>query len=271
MNLASIRPALALAVALLLNGCASDVRVTHEGLNGVLWMQTSGEYWAACTSTFASARTEFDRALADTACTAALEQSGDASRLPPAVILDADETVLDNSIFQAGLTATNTFFTPDKFKAWCAEERAGAVPGAAEFCRYAFEKGATIVILTNRDASVEDATRRNMEKLGFPAHPERVLVIGKSGESDKGPRRKKLCERYRVVLIVGDQLQDFVSIPKGSDAAQRLQLAHDHAARWGRQWIALPNPAYGDWERALMDPKATDEENLKKKFEALKR
>jgi len=38
-----------------------------------------------------------DRAMADRAWTAALEQTGDFASKPPAVILDVDETVLDNS------------------------------------------------------------------------------------------------------------------------------------------------------------------------------
>lgn len=264
----------ALAFAIALAGCAGESpsqRATHESLNSVLWMQTSGEYWAACATTYAEARGNLDRALADPGWTAALEQTGDASKLPPAVILDVDETTLDNSVFQARLASTNTFFTPDKFSDWCREEHAGVVPGVAEFCKYAVSKGVTLLFVTNRDAKVSDATLHNFEKAGLPFDPAHVQVIGKSGDSDKGPRRKAICEKYRVVLLVGDQLQDFLTIPKGTSAADRSELAKKNADKWGRQWIALPNPAYGDWERALIDPKATDEENLKRKYEALRK
>ncbi|MCC6738637.1 MAG: hypothetical protein IT452_06295 [Planctomycetia bacterium] len=262
-----------LALLLVLAGCCAappPARVTHESLNAVLWMQASAEYAVACETVYAAARSELDRALADAARAAALEQGEGAAALPPAVVFDVDETVLDNQRFQARLAATGTTFSVPAFSAWCREEQAGAVPGALEFCRYASSKGVFLVFLTNRDAAVADATRSNLAKLGFPADAARAAVIGKSGESDKGPRRREVCGKHRVVLLVGDQLQDFVSVPKGSDNARRRELAAANAARWGRDWFALPNPSYGDWERALVDPKGTDEENLKRKFGALR-
>lgn len=261
-----------LALLVLAAGCASPpppapAHNSHESLHAVLWMQTSSEYAAACETVYAAARSELDRALEDRSRTAALEQEGDASALPPAVVFDIDETVLDNQVFQARLAADGGPFRMEALRAWWGEERAGAVPGALEFCRYAAGRGVALVFLTNRDDAATAATARNLEKLGFPA----AVVIGKSGESDKGPRRKSVCAKYRVVLLVGDQLQDFVSVPKGAGAEKRRELAAAHAARWGRSWFALPNPSYGDWERALVDPRAGDEENLRKKVEALKR
>jgi len=259
------------ALVFVLAGCASGTRVTHENLNGVLWIQTSAEYYAACTNTYAAARGQLDRALADPAWTAPLEQTGGAATLPPAVVLDVDETVLDNSAFQANLTATNGNWSREAWNAWCREERAGVVPGAVDFCNYAVEKGVTLLFITNRDAQVAEATMHNFAKVGLPFDPARVQVIGKTAESDKAARRKALCEKYRIVLLVGDQLGDFLSVPKETPAADRILLAKREAERWGRQWIALPNPTYGDWEHILTDSKASDEEKLKEKFGLLKR
>lgn len=269
----ALRPAVlaaALVAAILSAGCGSSARLTHENLNGLLWMQTSGEYRAACLTAYRTATTQMEKALADPGWTAALEQSGDLSALPPAVILDADETVLDNSAYQARLAKTSGAFALDTWNAWCREERATAVPGAADFCRLAVEKGVTLLFVTNRDADLAEATLRNLGKAGFPSDPRRVQVIGKVAESDKGPRRSDLSRRYRILLLIGDQLGDFVSVPKAASSTDRAALAEQNAARWGTKWIALPNCTYGDWERSLVDSKRSDEENLKAKFGRLR-
>src|SRR5215203_940023 len=80
----------------------------HENLNAVAWMQTSLEYQASAVQAYRLAARQLDEALADRSWTAAIEQTGDASKLPPAVVLDIDETVLDNSPFQARVVRNNT-------------------------------------------------------------------------------------------------------------------------------------------------------------------
>ena len=261
---------LSAVASLAISGCGSSARLTHENLNGLLWTQTSGEYPAACMTAYRTATTLLDKALADPGWTAANEQSGDFSSLAPAVVLDVDETALDNSAFQARMAKTAGFWTLEGWNAWCAEERAGAVPGAADFCRVAVEKGVTLLFVTNREATLNDATLRNLGKAGFPSDPRRVQVIGKSGDSDKGPRRAELSKKYRVLLLIGDQLGDFVSVPKGASPSDRKALAERNADRWGSRWIGLPNCTYGDWERGIVDSKKSDAENLKTKFSLLR-
>ncbi|MBK8233806.1 MAG: 5'-nucleotidase, lipoprotein e(P4) family [Candidatus Eisenbacteria bacterium] len=269
----AVRPVITAALlgaALLSAGCGSSARLTHENLNGLLWMQTSGEYRAACLTAYRTATTQMEKALADPGWTAALEQSGDLSALAPAVILDADETALDNSAYQSRLAKSSRGFAPDTWSAWCREELATAVPGASDFCRAAVERGVTLLFVTNRDTQLAESTLRNLGKAGFPNDPRRVQVIGKTAESDKGPRRADLSRRYRILLLVGDQLGDFVSVPNGASSTDRAALAEQNAAMWGTRWIALPNCTYGDWERSLVDSKRSDEENLKAKFGRLR-
>lgn len=250
------------------------LRHTHENLNAVLWMRTAVEYRASAEQAYRLARMQLDAALADPTWTAAVEQTGDATSLPPAVVLDLDETVFDNSEFQARLVATGTPYSEDSWNDWCREERAHAVPGAASFLTYAArQRHVTPIYITNRSHEVEDATRATLNRLGIPVDPsdDGVLTIGEHGwRSDKGERRRYVAGRYRILLLVGDDFGDFVSGATAS-SKERAALETRYADRWGLRWIVLPNPAYGSWERAIwnFDATLTDQQQLAAKFQAI--
>ncbi len=217
-------------------------------------MQTSAEYHALAVATFARAKTELDQALADRSWTAALEQQGEIADLPPAVIADLDETLLDNSAYEAGRIRAGLRFEEESFRAWVNRAEAREIPGAAEFARYAAERGVTVFYVTNRAAPLEEATRVNLAALGFPIAGDRdtVLMAGERPEwgSDKATRRTEVARSFRILLLLGDDLGDFVS---GAQAPpeDRRALAERFADRWQTRWILLPNPDYGSWERAL--------------------
>ena len=173
---------------------AAGNAAAHENLNAVLWLQTALEFEASAVQAYRLAHLQLDAALPDPMWTAAIEQQGDASKLPPAVIVDIDETVLDNSYYQARLIRDNAVFATPTWDAWVAEARATAVPGAVEFSKYAASKGVAIFYVSNRTANLEEATRKNLAALGFPllAGVDTVLVRGERPEwyaSAKGPRR----------------------------------------------------------------------------------
>jgi acid phosphatase len=218
-----------------------------------------------------------DEALSDRSWTAALEQSGDFAELPPAVILDVDETVLDNSPHQARLIQKTEVFNSETWHAWCREAKALPIPGALEFTRYAADNGVTVFYVTNRRHVVEEATRDNLKALGFPIDQGGEDTLYTRGErdawqaSDKSPRRTEVASRYRILLLLGDNLGDFVSGVHVS-VAERDALGESHQAYWGTRWIMLPNPQYGSWEGALIDfdYNLPDEEKLRRKFDALK-
>jgi len=266
---------------------APAVRHTHENLNAVLWMQTSVEYRGLTTQIYRGAQVALDRALKDAKSTAAVEQTGDPSALPPAVILDLDETVLDNSAFQARQVADSTpvkgiGYDPAAWARWVGEEKSGAIPGAVEFLEYARARGVTPIYVTNRsvndaDGHGEAATRNVLRRLGVPVDEttDTVLVRGENGwdSSDKGPRRAFVAQHYRILLLVGDNFEDFVSVPpEGRSMAARDALAAKYADRWGTQWIVLPNPTYGSWEQAvtLGAPQGDDAAALALKHAALR-
>ncbi len=227
----------------------------NPGFQSTLWVQTAAEYRAAAESAYNVARAALEAGRSRPGGSAALEQTGDATALPPAVILDVDETVLDNSPYQAWMIRERKLsYTPESWAAWVGRAEAQPVPGALEFTRYAARSGVAVFYVTNRDRSEEAATRVNLEKMGFPVTSEvdAVLTRGERPEwgSDKTSRRALVAASHRLVLLVGDDFGDFVSI-EGLSPQQRAELVQTHRGRWGRDWIILPNPMYGSWERAL--------------------
>jgi len=242
--------------------------IAHENLNATLWVQTALEYDATTLQAYRLAQIQLEAALADPKWTAAIEQKGDPSRLPPAVIVDVDETVLDNSYYQARMIRDNTAYSTATWDPWVLEQKATAIPGAREFARYAAAKGVTVFYVTNRTANLEEATRANLAAEQFPLTQavDTVLTRGERPEwaaSAKGPRRAYIAERYRILLLVGDDLGDFVVDASGTIVDRRSGTA-PHEDWWGRRWIMLPNPTYGSWERAIVGS-ATDHLDARRK------
>ncbi len=242
-------------------GCASaggpaPPAAARTGLDATLWVETAVEYRALARQAYATAARSLARALADSSWSGALEQGEGYEGLPPAVILDVDETVLDNSPYQGRLLADGEAYADDSWAAWVRERAAGAVPGAIEFTRAAARAGVAVFYVTNRDAALESDTRANLARLGFPIDDEGNDVVLARGErpewgSDKGSRRAMIARAYRVLLLVGDDLADFVTA--APDQGGRREVFERYAGRWGRAWIVLPNPMYGSWERALLE------------------
>ncbi len=242
----------------------------HQKTLSTLWVQTSPEWRGLCEQSYVTARTALDAALKKKRSTAALEQLGPPGgkywKKKPAIILDIDETVLDNSPGQARQVAANTEFVPKDWNQWVTEAKAQAVPGAVAFCQYARSRGVRVFFITNRDAAQEDDTRRNLEHWSFPLDKDvdTILTRGEKPEwnsSDKGTRRQAVAAGYRILLLIGDDFGDFLSGVR-LPPAKRLELAAPHREKWGRQWILLPNPGYGSWEEALYDaPRPADPED----------
>ena len=250
--------ALAILVLVVALGLAVPARAQDappsDLLNAVLWMQRSVEYKANCLTAFALARIRLDQALADPNWTAApKEQTGAYQSLPPAVVLDVDETIFDNSGYQAWMALKDTSFDAKTWNAYVNTVTSRAIPGAVEFARYADGKGVKVFYMTNRTAAEEPSTRKNLEKLGFPmgGMTDTVLPTGKEPGwgSAKGTRRAYIAKDYRILLNIGDNFGDFVDEYRGSEA-ERLKVMEQHQDRWGREWIMIANPSYGSFESA---------------------
>jgi 5'-nucleotidase (lipoprotein e(P4) family) len=170
-----------------------------------------------------------------------------------AVILDADETVLDNSTYQKERAAIGAPFTPESWNAWVRRAAAPALPGAAEFIRMVRERGGRVVIVTNRDEVVCAETRENLRRLSIRVEG---VLCKPEGPSDKNPRFAAVqggtavpgLPALEVLMWVGDNIQDFPGL------TQAIRLSPESAfERFGRSFIVLPNPMYGSWERNPMN------------------
>lgn len=249
---------------------------THESLDAVLWTQTSAEYDVSAEQAYRLARMQLSEALKpeNARWTAAIEQTGPFSDLPPAVILDIDEAVLDNSPFEARLIRKGRVFELDAWNAWVGEENATAIPGALGFAKEVEERGVRIFYVSNRTHDVEDSTRRNLRKLGFQVDPDGANILSKGERaewrSDKRSRREFVARTHRILLVVGDDLNDFVSGTEISPE-ERVALARRYQQHWGVKWVLIPNPVYGRWERSLygFDKGLPRADILRRKYEEL--
>ena len=237
-----------------LGAARADDPPPSDLLLATLWTQRSVEFKATALGAFALARIRLDQALADRAWTGApVEQTGSFADLPPAVIVDVDETVLDNSAYQVWMMKNDKSFSSATWSQFVATRTSTAIPGAIEFLQYAAGKGVKVFYVTNRDAKEKDDTRANLEKLGFPmgGNVDTLLTQRERPEwtGAKGTRRAVIAKDYRVLLNIGDNLGDFDDRYRGSEA-ERLKAFEENKVRWGREWIMIANPTYGSFDTA---------------------
>lgn len=253
---------------------AADAVPQNDLLNATLWVTKSIEYKANTLATYQLARIRLDEALADKTRTAATEQAGAFQDLPPAVILDADETAIDNGAYESWLIVAGKDYSSKTWGPWVAAAAATAVPGAVDFTKYADSKGVKVFYVTNRTADQEEATRKNMEALGFPmgGNVDTFLMNNeKEGwTSKKGTRRAFIAENYRILLLIGDNYGDFSDAYGGSET-ERLASLEANMARVGRDWLFVANPEYGSFESApfLSDFSKSPDDRRQLKIDAL--
>ena len=230
-----------------------DQALVMEGFQGVLWVQTSVEHQALCRQAFGAATALLDTAMADPNWHAALEQ-GDEQGLPPAVVVDVDETMLDNSPFHGALLKEGRSFDQKLFAGWVDAAIAEPLPGALEFARAARARGAEVFYVTNRKVGQETATRVNLARHGFPLndHIDTVLMRAERPEWlwDKTTRRAAIARHYRIIMLIGDDFNDFFSGAR-TMVEQRRAQSERFQDWWGSRWFILPNPTYGSWLGAI--------------------
>ena len=247
--------ATSMLIALPQAASAQDAVPQNDLLNATLWMPKSVEYKANTLAIYALARMQLDAALADKNWTAIPDEQGEAyADKPAAIILDADETVLDNSVYEASLIQRGTGFSGKEWTAYVKDEVTKAIPGAVEFTQYAASRGVKVFYVTNRTKEEEPATVENMTKLGFAMGGNVDTVLTKGEQEDwksaKGTRRSFVAKDYRVLLLLGDNLGDFVDDYNG-DAAARMAVYEKNMSHWTKDWLMLPNPSYGSWESTM--------------------
>lgn len=246
-----------------LAGCQQQPPANDQ-LDAVLWTQTSIEHELIYRQVFASATRQLDVALATPDWDALPLPPRNLKGLPPAVIVDIDETLLDNIPLNARDIVNNQVYSYDRWNTWVDQAKAQALPGAVAFLQAAAQKGITLYYVTNREANQVQATVDNLRLRGFPvASNDQVLAAGTSiGHCEnagysKTCRRQWIAEHARVLIQAGDSLGDFVQAEHNTLADQR-KAAAPYLNWLGQRWFVLPNPSYGNWYSA---PYA-DQENL---------
>ena len=230
----------------------------------VLYMQKAAEYRALAYQAFNTARLMLDVDQKN------LKKLPRAERkMPRAIIVDIDETVLDNSPSQARGIRMNAPFNTKDWYAWGEMRKAKAVPGAVEFLNYAVSKGVKIFYISNRDEVQKQATIDNLKRVGF-TDVSTENVMPRTAESSKDARRAVVTAKYRVVMLVGDNLDDFTSAFERKTIADRFAETDRAKDLWGRRFIVLPNAMYGTWENAIYEyQRLTEAQKAEKRAAAL--
>ena len=252
----------------------------NDNLNAVAWSQTAIEHDLIYLQTYRDAQARLLAALHDKHWDAL--GKGDRTTplkgLKPAVILDIDETVLDNSPFAARMVQGNHEYNEAEWAAWCREESARALPGAVEFTRFAAKHGIAVIYISNRARDLDQATLANLRKAGLPVSgPQSFLGLGtvvdgcEQAGSEKGCRRQLVAQHHRVLMQFGDQIGDFVDVLANTADGRRKAVA-DYLPWIGTRWFVLPNPTYGSWEPALFnnDWSAAPGQRRRQKIDALR-
>ncbi|MBE9001433.1 5'-nucleotidase, lipoprotein e(P4) family [Nostoc sp. LEGE 12447] len=254
-------------------GGISNQQLNEQSMLAVNWVQQSGEYRALTYQAFNIAKLTFDTA-----------KSKNITR--PAIIVDIDETVLDNSPYQAGLLDTNNGFEITTWNQWIKEEKAKAVPGAVEFVNYVNKNGGKVFFISNRDEKsakdaksndLEIATINNLKSVGFTGvNGQTVLLKGEFTKKIDGKENTSKQwrveavkngnadgKRYTVIALIGDNLNDFDETI-GKNNQQRRDHVDKNRNFYGMfnitkgivkpAYIAIPNPMYGNWETGIYNP-----------------
>jgi len=240
---------------------AASANPAHDNLNAVAWVQTSVEYRALSEQTYRAAADHLDAALKEKHWDALVseERGNAATGLKPAVVMDVDETVLDNSPYQARLVRDGTDYDEVSWDQWVAEKKAKPVPGVVDFAKAANAKGVTVLYISNRAVHLKEATLANLKAVGLPVADDSVFLgLGTVVEgceqngSEKNCRRRLAGQKYRVLMQFGDQIGDFVQVVANTREG-RDQLYGEYHDWFGERWWMLPNPTYGSWEPALFN------------------
>ncbi|MCM3737345.1 5'-nucleotidase, lipoprotein e(P4) family [Bacillus cytotoxicus] len=234
------------------------VQLTDQQLMADLWYQTAGETKALYHQGYNIGTLKLDAALA----------KGTSKK--PAVVLDLDETVVDNSPHQAMSVKTGKGY-PYKWDDWINKAEAEALPGAIDFLKYAESKGVDIYYISNRKTNQLDATIKNLERISAPQATKEHILLQEPKEKGKEKRRELVSSTHDIVLLFGDNLSDFIGFD-GLSTPDRNKKVEELKAQFGEKFIVFPNPMYGDWEGSLYnyDFKKTDAEKDKVRRENLK-
>ncbi|HMS42964.1 MAG TPA: 5'-nucleotidase, lipoprotein e(P4) family [Pyrinomonadaceae bacterium] len=236
----------------------------------ILFQQKASEYRALCLQAFNWAKIGIDADDKSKKKLPKIER-----KKPRAIVVDIDETMLDNSPAQAISAKNNLPFELKSWYAWGEMRKAKAIPGAVDFANYAKEKNVRIFYVSNRDKDPQlQATIDNLKAVGFPdITSENVLlrVLGQDGKpvSTKEPRRDDIEKTYRIVSLIGDNLNDLSDVFENKSVMERFAETDKAKNLWGNKFIVIPNAMYGEWESAIYRDDTSKNPRTEKRANAL--
>lgn len=183
---------------------------------------------------------------------------------PGAVIMDIDETILDNSPSEVFLVKNNVPYSDQLWEKWVSKSSAEACPGALDFVNIVRQNGIEIFYVTNRQQKEEmQPTILNLTKLGFP-FADTLHIIMKTGISSKEARRRTIAEKFDILMLIGDNLADFDAVFDTRGADLGFGPVNQNKEKFGTEFIILPNPMYGPWINAAIkdQPGVTTREKI---------
>ncbi len=201
----------------------------------VHWIRNSAEYGAIVRQTYAIAASELHKAVAD-------KEPG-----TWAVALDADETVISNSLYEKELRASGKQNNSENWHAWVKRQEAPPLPGAKNFLNLIKELGGYVAIVTNRSTIDCPDTQANFEKFEIPFD----VMLCKAQDGEKEPRWEMVeggsasidMPPVEIVMWFGDNIKDF------PNHDQNLRFGSDSLfVDYGTRYFIMPNPMYGSWQ-----------------------
>ena len=240
----------------------------HDNMNATLWYQTSAEFKASAIQTYQTAALQLPHAIADKNWTALPNQTHNYQQLPLAIIVDIDETILDNSPTAAQSVLLNAGYDPKRWDQWVALAAAKAVPGAVAFVNKAEAAGVKVLYISNRECEKRAGsnescpqktdTLRNLKAVGITKIDASQIWLKSEQQdwsSEKESRRLLAAKDFRILMSIGDDFGDFLpDVKKNITPEQRSALVDKFQDYWGAKWFVLANPTYGSWQTILKQP-----------------
>ncbi|AZU61134.1 5'-nucleotidase, lipoprotein e(P4) family [Neobacillus mesonae] len=214
----------------------------EQNTMSILWFQNAGEAKALYYQGYNIGKLRLDEILRKKQYNRSLK---------PAIVLDIDETVLDNSPYQASFVV-NRNGDPFNWSNWFDRAEAKLLPGALEFLQYADAKGVEIYYISNRKETQKAATIKNLQHVGAPQADARHVLLQQENENGKETRRRHVAKTHDILLLFGDNLGDFSGFDGLTDTG-RVDTVNKMKEEFGKKLIVFPNPMYGDWEGAIYD------------------
>ena len=202
------------------------------------YQQRAAEYKALCYQAFNIARSRIE------------EFNRQRSEKPKAIMTDIDETILNNSAYQAHQLLEGKDYDPVSWKDWTSKGEADTLPGALHFLQFASAAGIEIFYVTNREENEREGTLNNLKKFNFPNADNQHLLL-KQNSSSKEERKNSIAQTHTIVLLMDDNMNDFSFLFEKKNSDERNKVADSFSAYFGNRFIVFPNPVYGDGESSL--------------------